>query len=178
MVLSGTATWRPAGIAGDVACLPSTATAGQLDQRAYGLSGPISVPQRGTGAAALTGVLTGNGTSAMTAATSSTVGQVTACHWGRAFVFGALDLADTDAITGDLPMPTLTPPSAASKLFGPWGCHRRLAGSDLGQWPPAWPGARLAVRRAAIQALTGATNQGAMYATAATTQLPRLGGLC
>lgn len=58
----------------------------------------------GTGAATLTGLVQGNGTSTMTTVTnSSTVGQVLRVTGAATYGWGALDLADTDAITGVLP---------------------------------------------------------------------------
>lgn len=53
---------------------------------------------------ALTGLLQGNGTSAPTAiSNSSTVGQVLRTTGTSTYGWGALDLADTDAVTGVLP---------------------------------------------------------------------------
>lgn len=63
----------------------------------------IAVNKGGSGATTLTGTLTGNGTSAFTAATSSTVGQVLRVTGANTFAYGAVDLADTDAVTGVLP---------------------------------------------------------------------------
>lgn len=62
----------------------------------------LAVADGGTGASTLTGVAIGNGTSAFTAATSSTAGQVLRCTGANTFAFGAVDLADTDATTGSL----------------------------------------------------------------------------
>lgn len=64
----------------------------------------LSVANGGSGAATLTGVLVGNGTSAFTASTSSTTGQVLRCTGANTFAFGALNLADTNAVTGVLPI--------------------------------------------------------------------------
>lgn len=63
----------------------------------------LTVANGGTGAVTLTGILEGNGTGAFTANDSSTVGQVLRVTGASAFAFGALDLADSDAITGTLP---------------------------------------------------------------------------
>ena len=60
----------------------------------------LDVASGGTGAATLTGILEGNGTSAITANDSSTAGQVLRVTGASAFGFGALDLDDTDAVTG------------------------------------------------------------------------------
>lgn len=67
------------------------------------LTAPIAVADGGTGAATLTGVVVGSGAGAMTAQTSSTVGQVLRVTGGNTYAFGAVDLADGDAITGVLP---------------------------------------------------------------------------
>ena len=69
------------------------------------LATDLSVPNGGTGASTLTGLLQGNGTSAFTAITnSSTVGQILRVTGASTYAWGALDLADTDAITGTLPI--------------------------------------------------------------------------
>jgi hypothetical protein len=65
---------------------------------------PVSVANGGTGGTTFTGLLDGNGTSAMSAITSSTVGQVLRVTGANTFAFGATDLADTDAVTGVLPV--------------------------------------------------------------------------
>src|SRR3990167_8184883 len=63
-----------------------------------------TVGQGGSGAATLTGLLQGNGTSAFTAITDSiTAGQTLRVTGASTYAWGALDLADTDAITGDIP---------------------------------------------------------------------------
>lgn len=65
----------------------------------------VPVANGGTGAATLTGLLQGNGTSAFTAITdSSTVGQVLRVTGASTYAWGALDLADSDAVTGILPV--------------------------------------------------------------------------
>lgn len=74
----------------------------------------VTVAQGGTGAATLTGIVQGNGTSAFTVVTSSTVGQVLRCTAANTFAFGAVDLADTDAITGNLPVSNLNSGTSAS----------------------------------------------------------------
>lgn len=64
----------------------------------------LPVAGGGTGASTLTGLLQGNGTSAFTAVTNSTtVGQILRVTGSNAYGWGALDLADGDAITGVLP---------------------------------------------------------------------------
>lgn len=68
------------------------------------LSGTLSVAGGGTGATTLTGLLQGNGTSAVTAITNSTtVGQTLRVTGSNTYGWGALDLADADAVTGSLP---------------------------------------------------------------------------
>lgn len=72
---------------------------------ATGVTGTLPVANGGSGAATLTGLLQGNGTSAFTAITnSSTVGQVLRVTGASTYAWGALDLADSDAVTGILPI--------------------------------------------------------------------------
>lgn len=72
------------------------------------VAGVLPVANGGTGANILTGLLQGNGTSAVTAiGDSSTVGQVLRVTGASTYAWGALDLSDTDAITGDLPYSNL-----------------------------------------------------------------------
>lgn len=66
------------------------------------VTGTLPVANGGTGAATLTGLLQGNGTSAFTVLTSSTAGQVLRVTGANTFAFGAVDLDDTDAVTGTL----------------------------------------------------------------------------
>ena len=64
----------------------------------------VTVAQGGSGATTLTGLLQGNGTAAFTTITdSSTVGQTLRVTGASAYGWGALDLADADAVTGLLP---------------------------------------------------------------------------
>jgi hypothetical protein len=64
----------------------------------------VAVANGGSGAITLTGLLQGNGTGAFTAiSNSSTVGQVLRVTGSATYSWGALDLADSDAITGTLP---------------------------------------------------------------------------
>lgn len=68
-----------------------------------GVTGTLPVGNGGTGAATLTGLLQGTGTTAVTAITnSSTVGQVLRVTGASTYAWGALDLDDTDAVTGTL----------------------------------------------------------------------------
>jgi len=69
-----------------------------------GWTGTLAVSRGGTGAGTLTGLLQGNGTSAITAITnSSTIGQLLRVTGTSTYAWGALDLADADAVTGILP---------------------------------------------------------------------------
>ncbi len=69
------------------------------------VSGTLPVANGGTGAATVTGLLQGNGTSAVTAITnSSAAGQVLRVTGASTYAWGAVDLADGDAITGTLPV--------------------------------------------------------------------------
>lgn len=75
----------------------------------------LVVADGGSGASTLTGLLQGNGTSAFTAITnSSTVGQVLRVTGAATYAWGALDLADGDAITGNLPVANLNSGTSAS----------------------------------------------------------------
>jgi hypothetical protein len=81
----------------------------------------LAVADGGTGASTLTGTLVGNGTSAVTATTSSTAGQVLRCTGANTFAYGAVDLADADAVAGSLPVANggtggSTPAAARSNL--------------------------------------------------------------
>lgn len=89
----------------------TTITSGTDTRILYNNSGVVGeyaqvpVAVGGTGAATLTGLLQGNGTSAFTAiADSSTVGQVLRVTGASTYAWGALDLADSDAVTGILPV--------------------------------------------------------------------------
>ncbi len=96
--------------------LNTLATAGAVNLASH-VTGTLPVANGGTGATTLTGLLQGNGTSAITAITnSSTVGQVLRVTGTNTYAWGALDLSDTDAITGDLPFANLAQGSALSVL--------------------------------------------------------------
>lgn len=70
-----------------------------------GWSGQLAVGRGGSGVGTLTGLLQGNGTSAFTAITnSSTVGQTLRVTGASTYAWGALDLANTSAVTGNLPI--------------------------------------------------------------------------
>ncbi len=75
---------------------------------------PVTVPHGGTDAVTLTGILQGNGTSAVTGVAGSAVGSVLRVTGAATYAFGQVDLADTDAITGNLPVTNLNSGSSAS----------------------------------------------------------------
>lgn len=67
-----------------------------------GVTGTLPVANGGSGTAStLSGILQGG--SPFTAFTSSTVGQVPRCTGSNTFAFGAVDLANSSAVTGVLP---------------------------------------------------------------------------
>lgn len=79
-------------------CIPGFAATG--DDIKSGEAASVS----GITITGLTGIVQANGASASTAITdSSTVGQVLRVTGASTYAFGALDLADTDAVTGLLP---------------------------------------------------------------------------
>ena len=81
------------------------------------VSGTLPVTNGGTGATTITGLLQGNGTSPITGITnSSTVGQILRVTGASTYGWGALDLTDTDALSGDLPFASLAQGSALSVL--------------------------------------------------------------
>src|SRR3989344_5840435 len=111
---------------------------GVLSAGTLTLSTDLAVTEGGTGASTLTGLLQGNGASAFTAITdSSTVGQLLRVTGASTYAWGALDLSDTDAITGDLPFANLTQVAANSVLgniTGATGDVASLATSSLFTW--------------------------------------------
>jgi len=100
----------------------------------------LIVADGGSGASTLTGLLQGNGTSAFTALTdSSTTGQVLRVTGASTYAWGALDLADGDAVTGLLPianggLATTTAPYDLSILTGLSGLYKQktlTAGTNI-----------------------------------------------
>lgn len=89
---------------GDSVTVTGTSSLGPTTISALTLTAALSVANGGSGATSLTGMLLGNGTSPFTVVTSSTVGQVLRCTGANSFAFGATNLADTDAVTGTLPI--------------------------------------------------------------------------
>ncbi len=80
-----------------------------------GVTGLLPVANGGTGASTLTGILQGNGTGAVTGiSNSSTVGQTLRVTGASTYGWGALDLADSDATTGNLPVSHLNSGTGAS----------------------------------------------------------------
>ena len=177
--IAGTATLTARWDRYDVALL-STATAANWTG-AYGIAGPLSVAQGGTGATSFTGLLNGNGTAPMSAITSSTVGQVLRVTSANTFAFGALDLADTDAITGMLPVgnggTNLTGATDDALMVGngtTWQSKVLPDCTDTGGNHLNYASATNTLTcgtsgTGGSTGISGATNQGAMYATAATT---------
>lgn len=88
--------WQPGTASGSIAASGDSATA-------FFTTGLLEVSIGGTGVGTLTGILKGNSTSAFTAITDSTVGRVLRVTAADTYAFGAVDLADTDAVTGLLP---------------------------------------------------------------------------
>lgn len=82
-----------------------------------GWTGTLAVARGGIGVGTITGLMQGNGTSAVTGITnSSTTGQVLRVTGVSTYAWGALDLANASAITGDLPFANLAQGSARSVL--------------------------------------------------------------
>ena len=116
----------------------ATATSSFSSTGVLSLATDLAVSEGGTGASTLTGLLQGNGTSPFTAITdSSTVGQILRTTGASTYAWGALDLADSDAITGDLPFANLAQVAANSVLgniTGSTGDAASIATSSLFSW--------------------------------------------
>jgi hypothetical protein len=130
---------NPAGLAGNptfalandlsaLEALAGTGIARRTGTDVWSVGTTVTVGEGGTGATTLTGLLQGNGTSAFTAiANSSTVGQVLRVTGANTYAWGALNLADTDAVTGALPVanlaghPTSTTDNAVVRFDGTGG---------------------------------------------------------
>lgn len=82
-----------------------------------GWTGTLAVGRGGIGVNTITGIMQGNGTGAVTGITnSSTVGQILRVTGASTYAWGALDLADADAVTGDLPLSNVAQGTARSVL--------------------------------------------------------------
>lgn len=82
-----------------------------------GWTGTLAVSRGGIGVGTITGLMQGNGTSAVTGITnSSTTGQVLRVTGVSTYAWGALDLANSSAVTGRLAYANLAQGSARSVL--------------------------------------------------------------
>lgn len=82
-----------------------------------GWTGTLAVARGGIGVGTITGLMQGNGTGAVTGITnSSTVGQTLRVTGASTYAWGALDLANSSAVTGDLPLSNIAQGTARSVL--------------------------------------------------------------
>ena len=120
----------------DVAALEAlsgTGIARRTGADAWSVGTTVSVAEGGTGATTLTGVLNGNGTGAVTAITDAgTVGRVLRVTGANAFAFGALDLANANAVTGDLPLTSIAQIPARSLLGNTSGSTGDIGAFTIG----------------------------------------------
>lgn len=100
-----------------------------LQEAKFGATATSSFDSAGVPSFPLTGLLQGTGAgSNVTAITnSSTGGQVLRVTGASTYAWGALDLADTDAITGDLPFANLTQGAANTVLANTTGATADFA---------------------------------------------------
>lgn len=113
-VTGGLPVWAAPGVGGG-----GTVTGPVSVVTANGFAGSVSSPTivpAITISTNQTGLLQGNGTSMSGITNSSTVGQVLRVTGASTYAWGALDLADADAITGDLPFSALTQIAGLSVL--------------------------------------------------------------
>lgn len=146
----------PSSVASD-----KTATLQDVTGTIYVTGGTdVSVADGGTGASTLTGLLQGNGTSAITGITnSSTVGQVLRVTGASTYAWGALDLADTDAVTGTLPNTNLPAATTTASGISELAIASELnTGTDATRavTPDSLAGSNLGIRYVSVS-LNGAT---------------------
>jgi hypothetical protein len=113
--------------------LSGTGIARRTGTDAWSVGTTVSVAEGGTGTTTLTGMLNGNGTGAVTAITDAgTVGRVLRVTGANAFAFGALDLANANAVTGDLPLSNVAPIAARSLLGNTSGSTGDIGAFTIG----------------------------------------------
>lgn len=96
------------------------------------VSGTLPVASGGTGTGStLTGLLLGSA-SAFTAITSTTAGQIPRCTGSNTFAFGALDLADADAVTGVLPFANGGTSTASGRATGQTAANTNVVTYTVG----------------------------------------------
>jgi len=137
----------------------------------------VTTAQGGTGAGTLTGLVFGGGTAALSAITSSTVGQVPRVTAANTFAFGALDLTSANAVTGALGVANgglgVSTLAAHGLLIGNGTSAVTVSSAGTSGQCLLSNGASLdptfQTCPAGSTGISGATSQGAMYATGATT---------